>query len=657
MADDTPDISTVLADDNFKSLGLSDKNAVLMKIDPNYAGLAPKERASALDRIHYGPPAPQPPGFWSTLGSDIAGTVKGVVRGLAEPLADLGSMGESEDRARFGGETLPEATGVTHYKKQKEAGYSLPYRLAAPIAETAGANVEGMEQSAREGDPGGVLGHAAAGAAVAAAPLVTEGLGKGAKAFDERVLMPRRVISGKEGLLDSLKVPGGKAGQRLTKYEGEVETAAPHLAEIERTTPIKEKGAEAYAETAANIRNYRDEFWDKAHVDPVERHAQMPFDASSVITQSKGAISNVDRDVNAVGAARADNWIKSAFSRPKTLAEADRMVRILNDELRNSDPSVYGPVEKRVMNKAVEGLRDQIDVQLQAAGETGIKQSNKEWGALRAVEDRLRERYAQEAPKAARSGPIPDWVHEYMLWHGGMPTVGVGLRIGKMMIPTEGGRLTSAMRDLANTSLAPTPITTPAYVGKRPIGSLPAAGGSSYGRPNPRATAGVRDPTLGTKPWGEPKGPGPLEMPVVPSTTALARVPGSSPRSIVGPGPEPLVSAPGSAPRVSNPTYMLPEQGGGGRVLRSETKTAPPSGSPTGKFERPGGTMATSSVPRFETDSSGIHWAVAPDGVRVSIPQSMVSSASKADLFTYAQQALDEQRAMRSKLPKPPKAK
>lgn len=67
-----------------------------------------------------------------------------------------------------------------HYEEQKQAGYSLPYRVISPIAEHGlGVNVRGMEESAREGDRGGVIGHAAA---VPAAMAITEGVTRGAPA-------------------------------------------------------------------------------------------------------------------------------------------------------------------------------------------------------------------------------------------------------------------------------------------------------------------------------------------------------------------------------------------------------------------------------------------------------------------------------------------
>ena len=73
---------------------------------------------------------------------------------------------------------------VQHYEEQKKSGYSLPYRAITPVAENLGINVGGEEQSAREGDVRGVVGHALAMPTVAA---LTAGIAKGAPAIRSAV--------------------------------------------------------------------------------------------------------------------------------------------------------------------------------------------------------------------------------------------------------------------------------------------------------------------------------------------------------------------------------------------------------------------------------------------------------------------------------------
>src|SRR5580704_4367112 len=98
------------------------------------------------------------PGFWSTLGEDI--------KGLLHPSAQnpYPGMGQEE-------KTATAAQAGQEGEARKDAGYSLPYRTLAPVAESLGVNVPGMEQSARAGDVGGVAGHAAA-------PLTVLGAGE-----------------------------------------------------------------------------------------------------------------------------------------------------------------------------------------------------------------------------------------------------------------------------------------------------------------------------------------------------------------------------------------------------------------------------------------------------------------------------------------------
>jgi hypothetical protein len=113
-------------------------------------------------------PAPQP-GFWSSLGSDLKGMLP-----KANPYGNLPLPGRAAAAAQSGEQSDKELTMQNAVRKS--AGYSLPYRALAPVAEGLGANVQGMEQSAQQGDPGGVLGHAAA---VPLTMAATEGVAHG----------------------------------------------------------------------------------------------------------------------------------------------------------------------------------------------------------------------------------------------------------------------------------------------------------------------------------------------------------------------------------------------------------------------------------------------------------------------------------------------
>lgn len=120
------------------------------------------------------PPPPQ--GFWGALGSDLAGIPAGLL-----------NMGKMVGEGLSGDPAHPAITqavvnALQQNESEKTAGYGLPYRAAAGAASLAGTNVPGMEQAAREGSVGGVLGHATAGATLAASPLIVEGALRGANA-------------------------------------------------------------------------------------------------------------------------------------------------------------------------------------------------------------------------------------------------------------------------------------------------------------------------------------------------------------------------------------------------------------------------------------------------------------------------------------------
>lgn len=87
-----------------------------------------------------------------------------------------------------------------HFKEQGEGAhpYSLFYRLLTPLAEnTTGVNVRGMEQGAKEGDAGAVLGHAAA-------PLVAVGATEAAGAAFPKIAEGASAVSDAAGRVADL---------------------------------------------------------------------------------------------------------------------------------------------------------------------------------------------------------------------------------------------------------------------------------------------------------------------------------------------------------------------------------------------------------------------------------------------------------------------
>ena len=96
-------------------------------------------------------------GAWKALGHDIWGAVKSTPQLLTQFSSDPATMARNmkANQERAG-------AMVENLDTEKNEGHGLPYRAGSVIAQTAGVNVPGMEESARQGDIGGVLGHAAA---------------------------------------------------------------------------------------------------------------------------------------------------------------------------------------------------------------------------------------------------------------------------------------------------------------------------------------------------------------------------------------------------------------------------------------------------------------------------------------------------------------
>jgi hypothetical protein len=124
--------------------------------------------------------------------------------------------------------------------ERKARGESVPYRAVATAATLATpTNVPAMEQAAREGDIGAVAAHAVVPAAVTAAPLAAEGLGRGmsaaadvSKAKAQAILDAGRSSEALQKTVASAKVLGAsaeelpgvgsviKAGRKLSDLRG-----------------------------------------------------------------------------------------------------------------------------------------------------------------------------------------------------------------------------------------------------------------------------------------------------------------------------------------------------------------------------------------------------------------------------------------------------
>jgi hypothetical protein len=113
------------------------------------------------------------PGFWSTLSDDLVGMVSGAYHGIVDydPLTDP-NLPDPQKNAIV---TAQQNAAAARNQERTQA-HGKAYSLGATAAEMLGTNVSGMEQSAEQGDVGGVMGHAAA---VPTALATTEILGRG----------------------------------------------------------------------------------------------------------------------------------------------------------------------------------------------------------------------------------------------------------------------------------------------------------------------------------------------------------------------------------------------------------------------------------------------------------------------------------------------
>jgi hypothetical protein len=100
-------------------------------------------------QVHPDEPRLQHPGGLSTWFSDL--------KEFLTPTAQNPYPGMEQEAKSAAAQHAQEADVA-----REKAGYSKAYRAVVPVAESIGTNVEGMEQSAKEGDVSGVVGHVAA---------------------------------------------------------------------------------------------------------------------------------------------------------------------------------------------------------------------------------------------------------------------------------------------------------------------------------------------------------------------------------------------------------------------------------------------------------------------------------------------------------------
>lgn len=145
--DSAPDMQTVLADENFKSLPLAEKDKVLTKIDSNYAGLPGRERAHALAAIHYGREAtqePEPPKGSAALrsaygvGRGMNNVVEGIYQTIIHPINTASAIATQIEE--FPGKIMEASKEPSTVGKAAKIGAAVPVfgPLGQQLGERAG---------------------------------------------------------------------------------------------------------------------------------------------------------------------------------------------------------------------------------------------------------------------------------------------------------------------------------------------------------------------------------------------------------------------------------------------------------------------------------------------------------------------------------------
>lgn len=166
--DSTPDVSTILSDPNFKSLDIGEKHKVMMKVDPNYAGLPPREQAHAIGVIQWGPTAePEDLGQgpqWIRdaygIGRGLNNAVEATYQTIIHPIDTASAIASQiED---FPGKVKEASKQPGAVGKAADIGAAVP--VLGPVGKMLG-------ERAGKGDIGGAI---AEGLTTAIAPLLAK---------------------------------------------------------------------------------------------------------------------------------------------------------------------------------------------------------------------------------------------------------------------------------------------------------------------------------------------------------------------------------------------------------------------------------------------------------------------------------------------------
>lgn len=251
-------------------------------------------------------------GFWGALGHDLAGMVTGLGAGNGNTGPDysgrVGAAVKLNDQQN--------AQQAVEDKARKAAGYSDTYTALAPVAEGIGVNVSGMEDAAKQGDTGAVLGHAAAVPTVMAA---TEGLARGVPAgakglanapgvrqirelYKPLADVKTGTVDTRQGQFSPLPGPKNPATVQPVVQQG-IRDVAGSVAKEAGVAPSKATSIrDVVGETAENIRAKSQPTFQK-----LDELSKGQFsDAQAAAKRYRGAIDKAGKDAYAEAVAKQD---------------------------------------------------------------------------------------------------------------------------------------------------------------------------------------------------------------------------------------------------------------------------------------------------------------------------------------------------------------
>jgi hypothetical protein len=485
----TPDVRTVLADDNFKQLPLNEKNKVLMRIDPNFAGLAAQERQKVLMRIQYPDALPAPPSTGATVAREGA-------LGLAS-----------------GASGLPETEHPVTDTAKGFMSKPSPWELVDPTAGGLSAVVgmgknlyragKDIYQGARKGD----LGQTAHGVGSLAGQagqiaLAAKGGPKAAAADigESEFLHPvmNTVQGGAEaaGTEDVFRASVPGAGSKDFNLRDNVNVAKADLAEIQRKTPLTGKGGIVRPDlrlrnAATNIDSYlQDEIWRKQVQPQIDRWAKAQVDLKPLKQRMLSTITQTDIESNPAGVRAIQRWVERMPDNDTLAGLAERR-KTINAYLRDfesksgSDQAAITKTKPLVeaLKAQDKAIQEQMFAELRRRGEPGIDGLERRYAALSDLRDAARSQMNQ-----AEAFRLLNRIGFYL-----NPKNLLGMHERLTATPSAGRLMQRGMKRLAGTELEPPPRPTQGPAPQTPANRmLPAVGETGEGGPHP--ALGTRAP-------------------------------------------------------------------------------------------------------------------------------------------------------------------